>query len=72
MREAKEHLDMREDFPFKGHGTPREDLKALKKTIDENSMPPLRYKLLHWHSGLDKDEMKLLTDWIEQSLKSLE
>jgi len=71
MEEAKEHLDMREDFPFKGHGTPAQDLNAIKKIIEDDSMPPLRYKMLHWRSGLDKDEKNLITDWVEQSLKSI-
>jgi len=72
MREAKEHLDMREDFPFKGHGTPRNALIEIKEVVEDNSMPPLRYKLLHWHSGLDGDEKKRIEDWVERSLKSLD
>jgi len=72
MDEAKEHLDMRGDFPFKGHGTPREDLIAIKKIIADNSMPPLRYKMLHWRSGLNKDEKKSILEWIERSLKKYE
>lgn len=29
ISEAKEHLDMGADFPFKGHGSPKEDLEAI-------------------------------------------
>ena len=29
IREAKKHMDMTNDFPFAGHGTPLEDMDAL-------------------------------------------
>ena len=69
--EAKEHIDMSFDFPFKGHGTPLEDLQAIDKSIQENTMPPLRYQLLHWNSSLSKDEKSILQEWILESLKTL-
>ena len=36
MREAKEHMDMSNDFPFGGHGSPIDDLDALKKTVENH------------------------------------
>ena len=41
IKEAKKHMDMSQDFPFLGHGTPKDDLKALKKTIKKETMPPV-------------------------------
>ena len=29
-------MDMSNDFPFAGHGSPIEDLDALKKTVEKN------------------------------------
>jgi len=71
MEEAKEHLDMRKDFPFVSHETPLEDLKSLKETIEEDEMPPLQYVLGHWDSRLNKKEKKKLYKWVEDSLKEL-
>lgn len=71
MMEAKVHLDIREGFPFKGHGTPEEDLKAITKVIEKNEMPPLRYKVMHWSSGITKGEAKTIKSWVNQSIMRL-
>lgn len=71
IEESKVHLDMRNDFPFGGHGTPTQDLEAIKKAIDEKTMPPLRYRALHWSSALKPEEIKAVHTWIEKSLQSL-
>ncbi len=68
IEEAKKHMDMSEDFPFKGHGTQKEDLESLRNTVDKNTMPPLRYKIMHWKSSLTKKEKKLIENWVEESL----
>jgi hypothetical protein len=52
MEEAKIQLDMSRCFPLTGHGTPRSDLKTIRETIADGSMPPLRYRLMHWNAGL--------------------
>lgn len=71
VRESKVHLDMSNDFPFGGHGTPTEDLEAIRKAIDEKTMPPLRYRALHWSSALKPEEIKTVHAWIEKSLQAL-
>lgn len=65
MTESKIHLDMSNDFPFAGHGTPLEDLGAIQKVIEKDQMPPLRYRLLHWSSKITPDELKVIKTWIE-------
>ena len=67
IREGLKHLDMSQDFPFKGHGTPLKDFKAIEKSIINNSMPPLRYRLLHWNSGLTPKEKKTILEWMSNS-----
>ncbi|PIP89050.1 MAG: hypothetical protein COW01_15815 [Bdellovibrionales bacterium CG12_big_fil_rev_8_21_14_0_65_38_15] len=67
MKEAKEHMDMSNDFPFAGHGRPLDDLDALKKTIDKGNMPPFQYKIIHWKSGLSDKEKKIIKKWIQES-----
>ncbi len=70
MKEAKKHLDMRGGFPFKGHGTPSEDLLAISDVIEKKEMPPLRYKILNWNSRIDNYEKEKISRWVEES-KSL-
>lgn len=72
MREAKIHLDFSNDFPFQGHGSPKEDLEAIGKSVDEGTMPPFRYKVIHWGSGLSADEKKVILKWTGQSIQLLD
>lgn len=47
-------------------GTPpsQVDLAKLEAVTNDNAMPPLRFRAVHWASGLDETERKLLLDWI--------
>lgn len=63
IQESKEHLDMTNDFPFKSHSTPFEDLKAIQKTITKNKMPPFRYRLAHSDSALTASEKEKVFAW---------
>ena len=71
MEEAKKHMDMSNDFPFGGHGSPTDDLSALSKTIKNDDMPPLKYRVMHWDSKLTKAEIQAVDKWIEESQKRL-
>lgn len=70
--EAKKHLNMSGGFPFQGHGNPKEDLEAIREAIRDESMPPLRYRMMHWGSSLSEEEKAAVFQWIEESLKFLE
>lgn len=67
MKEAKEHLDFTNDFPFQGHGAPKEDLEAIADSVRDKSMPPLRYRIMHWNSGLTDQEQKIVLKWTAES-----
>lgn len=69
IKEAKEHMDMTDDFPFSGHGSPEEDLKELAEVVEEDAMPPLMYKMMHWKASLNKNDKKAINEWVEDSLK---
>lgn len=71
IRESKEHLDLTNDFPFGGHGTPVEDLEAISKSVNDGSMPPFRYRLMHPKSGLSNEEKSLVSRWVEKSISEL-
>lgn len=72
VAESKKHLDMTNGFPFAGHGTPVEDLEAIKKVTDEGSMPPFRYRIMHWDSGLTEAEKNAIDDWTGEGIKLLQ
>lgn len=72
VTEAKAHLDMTKDFPFGGHGNPLEDLKAIKKSIEEDTMPPFRYKIMHWDSPFSREEKEIVFEWIDKGISTLE
>ena len=71
IREAKKHLDMTKDYPFGGHGEPIDDLKSIRKAVADGTMPPLRYRVAHWDSRLNKEEKVVLKNWIDSALKIL-
>lgn len=68
VRESKEHLDLSNDFPFGGHGTPTEDLVAIDKSVEEGTMPPFRYWILHPSSKLNTRDKAKIKAWVEKSL----
>ena len=72
IREAKEHIDMRKDFPFISHESPLDDLKSIKKVGTEGGMPPLRYILANWDARLTDEEKKKLIEWADRSIELLE
>lgn len=65
IAEAKEHLDMEVDFPFKSHATPIEDLKAIDNSISNNEMPPFRYRFMHSANALTAEEKEKVHQWVE-------
>ncbi len=72
MKEAKEHIDMRQDFPFISHENPLKDLKSIKEIGEEGGMPPLRYILGHWDARLSEAEKKSIVTWSSESIKRLQ
>ncbi len=71
VTEAKKHLDMSLDFPFKGHGSVEEDLAAIAETLRKGSMPPRAYRIMHSESRLSALEKQRIQAWVEESLKTL-
>ena len=71
ISEAKEHMDMSNDIPFGGHGELREDLESLLESLNNDTMPPWKYLLLHWKSSLTLSEKKIIKNWIQSSLEIL-
>ncbi|MCB0392913.1 MAG: heme-binding domain-containing protein [Bdellovibrionales bacterium] len=72
IKEAREHLDMSDGYPFSGHGNPVDDLKEIKEVIVKDEMPPLSYVVMHWNANLDLDERDKIVEWVSQSLLTLQ
>lgn len=71
MREAKKHMNMTDDFPFEGHGSAVDDLEAIQKVVETNSMPPWQYKLMHWRSSPTNRERQAILGWVQESQRKL-
>lgn len=71
IAEAREHLDFEQDFPFKSHAMPLEDLKAISDELLEDEMPPLRYRLLHSETKLTEAEKNKIINWVNFSKDKL-
>jgi len=71
VAEATEHMDFSQGFPFQSHGSVEEDLEALVKSTKANSMPPLKYKIMHWDSPLTEEEQQAVVVWAEKALEWL-
>ena len=68
IKEARTHLDIGNGYPFQGHGNYISDLEEIARTVQEGSMPPLRYRIMHPSSRLTEEERKAVLGWIEESL----
>ena len=67
VAEGRKHLDMSDDFPFGGHGSPLEDLDAIEKVVNEGTMPPIKYLAFHWKSMLSESDKAAIRTWIQKS-----
>src|SRR5690606_7955386 len=43
------------------------DLARLEGVLYSNTMSPLRYRILHWNSGLNQSEKETIKKWIYHS-----
>lgn len=68
IRKARKHLDMSAGFPFVGHGNPAEDLADIREELEEGSMPPLAYRLMHPGAAPTPAEKDSIYAWIDRSL----
>ena len=71
IKEAKEHLDMSNDFPFGGHAAQIEQLKEIKEEIEDGDMPILSYRFMHWGHLIEGKRQDSVFLWIDQSIELL-
>lgn len=71
IKEAKEHLDFSNDYPFLSHETPIKDLESIKKDIQQGLMPPFQYSIMHSDKKISDKEKDKIIQWVDESLKIL-
>ncbi|UCE25597.1 MAG: heme-binding domain-containing protein [Candidatus Zixiibacteriota bacterium] len=72
ISEAREHLDLTHDFPFSGKGSSLELLEEIKHEIEEEKMPLLSYRLLHWGTLIEGGQRDSLFAWIDSTAAILD
>ncbi|MBN2492929.1 MAG: heme-binding domain-containing protein [Planctomycetes bacterium] len=65
IRAGLRHVDLATALPAPPGGPVLEvALARIEHVLEQGSMPPLRYQLLHWTSGLSSDDEEKLFVWI--------
>jgi len=71
VKHGRDHLDLTEDFPFKGAEDQLKILQEIKHEIDDNEMPLWSYRLLHWRTAIEGPRRDSVFVWIDSSLALL-
>ena len=71
ISEGREHLDMTEGFPFKGKEDGLTLLREIKEEIEDDEMPLLSYRLLHWGRLIEGKQRDSLFAWIDETTVSV-
>lgn len=72
ISEATKHINVTQDFPFQGHGSPEEHLNGIENAVRKNEMPPFRYRMMHPNSSLNSQEREVIFRWISQVRSDLQ
>ena len=68
IAKAREHLDLREDFPVGDHGLPPlEELEALDGTVGGKTLPPLRYRIMQADAARQARDVRAILAWIAEA-----
>ena len=71
IKEAKEHLDLSNDFPFGGRATQIERLREIREEIADGDMPILSYRFMHWGLLIEGKKQDSVFLWIDESIRLL-
>ncbi len=41
------------------------DLARIQNVVENNEMPPVQYKLMHWNAGLTKADKETIIEWLQ-------
>ena len=71
IAEAREQLDFSNDYPFMSKGKLTNDLEKIAENLEEKSMPPLTYAVLHRTKSISDEQKAKIIIWVDDSLKLL-
>jgi len=71
IKHAREHIDFSNDFPFKSKDDLVEILGELREEIEENEMPLMSYRVLHWGKTIEGAQQDSVFNWIDQTVAAL-
>jgi len=71
IKEALENFDLSNDFPFKSKYNQADILGDIKTEIEENEMPLIRYRMMHWGRLIESSQRDSVFEWINSSLALL-
>ena len=71
IKEALTHVDMDNGFPFGGHATQTEQLREIKKVIENGDMPLWSYRVMHSGTKIEGATQDTVFKWIDESVKSI-
>ena len=71
IKEAMEQFDLSNDFPFKSKHDQTELLEDIKTEIEENEMPLISYRMMHWGRLIEGAQRDSVFEWINSSLALL-
>lgn len=71
IAEGREYLDFSHDFPFSGKDSPLELLSEIKNEIEEDEMPLLSYRILHWGKLIEGARRDSVFQWIDSATSML-
>lgn len=71
IKEALEHFDLSNDFPFKSKHDQVDLLKDIKEEIEEDEMPLKSYRMMHWGRLIEGARRDSVFEWINASIALL-
>ncbi len=71
IKEGMGHFDLSNDFPFKSKHDQADILKDIKEEIEEDGMPLISYRMIHWGRLIEGARRDSVFQWIDASLALL-
>jgi len=68
IKEAMGHFDLSNDFPFISKHDQADLLKDIKEEIEEDEMPLISYRMMHWGRLIEGARRDSVFEWINTSL----
>lgn len=71
MKEAKQNLDLTDDFNFKGKGSQSDIYWSIARSIEMDRMPPYYFKYPHLDLQFSEEDKNFLIKWFKDKSKEL-